>query len=165
MTPDEILTAIQRKHTNLVDALADISDADLVTGQLSDAWTVKDLMAHVALWYRVAIKFIAEYKREGAPKPLGLKDDAAINAYNQREIEMRRAWTLAQVRDEFDAAYRNLLAVVRTLSDADLQKPLPMFDWQAGTATLEQIIAANSYEHEPEHTAQVNRFKTRLRGE
>lgn len=161
MTRDEILQAIEREHSNLVGALAGISDDDLVSRALSEAWTPKDMLAHVAMWYRVAIKFVADYKRDGFPKPLGLKDDAALNAYNQRGADMRRVWTLAQARTEFDAAYRDLRAVVQTLSDTELVKQLPP-PWETG-ANLEYLIASNSYLHEPEHTEQVNRFKEKIR--
>lgn len=157
MTREEILTQIKQGHANLVSAVADLSDDVIVTQPVIDWWTLKDMMGHVAMWQRVAIRFINEYERAGVPTPLGLKDDAAIDAYNKRGAAERRDWPLARVRAEFDAASRDLLAAVERMTDAQLNAPLAA-PWESGV-TLERLIAWNSYEHVPEHIEQINKWR------
>lgn len=179
MTRDEILNSIKQTHADLVSALDGIPEDVMTTRPVIDCdassqskegldaeesslcddapWTLKDVLGHVTMWRRVAVQFIDEYQRDGAPAPLGLEDAAAIDAYNQRGAALRRDDALARVRAEFDASLRDLVAAVEKLSDAELTKPLPT-PWDAGV-TLEYLIAINSYGHEPEHVEQIKRWR------
>ena len=156
MTHDEIATKIKQAHANLVSAVAGIPDDVMTTRPVIDWWTLKDILGHVAMWQRVAIKFVDEHERQGAPTPLGL-DDAGVDAYNKRGAAERRDYTLARVRAEFDASTRDLVTAVERLTDAQLNAPLaaPWESW----VTLERLIAWNSYEHVPEHVEQIVKWQ------
>jgi hypothetical protein len=158
MTRTEILKAIKEQHAQLLATLEGIPEEIIVKQPLVEWWTIKDLLGHIALWEQVAIKFIAEHKQNGLPEILGMDNDAAINAYNKREVAIRRDWPLARVRAEFDAAHRDLSAAIETLSDTDLPKQLPA-PWGKGD-TLEKLIAINSYQHNPEHIEQIKKAQT-----
>ena len=160
MTRDELLIQIKQTHANMTSALEGISDETLSTRPIIDWWTLKDMVGHVAMWERVALRFVDEYQREGAARSLGLKDDAAVDAYNKRGAAERRDWPLARVRAEFDAAAHDLLAAVEQLSDAQLNAPLAA-PWESGV-TLERLIASNSYEHVPEHIAQIIQWRSKV---
>lgn len=159
MTRDEILQAIQEQHAELNAMLATLS-AEQLKRPLVAWWSVKDLLGHIALWEQVALKFIREYKHDGVPKQLGIKDDDDLDRYNKRGVAMRRDLSFDVVRAELDATYRDLIAEIESLSDADLTKPLPE-PWGEG-ATLERLIAVNSYQHVPEHVEQIVALKARL---
>lgn len=156
MTREEIATKIKEAHANLVSAVAGLPDDVMTTRPVIDWWTLKDVMGHIAMWERVAIKFIGEYQRAGAPTPLGL-DDSALDAYNKRGAAERRDYSLARVRAEFDASSRDLVAAVELLTDAQLNAPLAA-PWESGV-TLERLIAWNSYEHVPEHVEQIVKWR------
>ena len=158
MTRDEILVQIHQAHDTLALALEGIPDESMTKRPVIDWWTLKDVLGHVAMWERVAIRFVEEFQRNGAPTPLGLKDDAAVDTYNKRGAAERRDWSLARVRTELDAASRDLLAAVGPLTDEQLNAPLPA-PWENG-ATLERLIAWNSYEHMPEHVAQIAQWRS-----
>ena len=157
MTRDQVLDAIRVEYSIFLAVMEGISDDDIATARVIEEWTIKDLMGHIAMWQQVAVKFVNEYLQDGLPKSLGLKDDAAVNAYNERGWQSRRALPLAHVRAEFDAAFRDLVAAVEKLGDVQLSAPLPA-PWEQGT-TLERLIAINSYEHDSEHTAQIQKWK------
>ncbi len=156
MTRDEMVQAMERDHADLLAALQNLSREALTTRPVIEAWTVKDLLGHMAMWQQVAIQFVADYRQEGLPKSLGLADDAAIDAYNRRGAELRRDWPLERVQAELDASYRSLLASVKSLTDDELHAPLGG-PWENKT-TLEHLIAINSYDHDPEHIAQIRRL-------
>ena len=159
MNKVEILHAMHRERANLLAAMQGISDEDAIAQPIVGAWTLKDLLAHIAAWNSVATKFVTEYLDLGAPVALGLKDDAALNAYNARLHAERKDWPLAHVRAEFDRAFRQLVAAVEKLNDEQLKAQLPA-PWTP-EETLERLIASNSYEHEPEHTEQIRKFVDR----
>ncbi len=157
MTRDDILRAIERDRTDLLAALEGLPDDTLTSEKITDQWTGKDLLGHMAMWKKVAVQFLDDYAKDGVPKSLGFDSDAAVDAYNLREADKRRTWTLAQVRAELDAAHNALVAGVRRLSDEDLNAPLPA-PWHGGT-NLEHLIAINSYTHDPDHIAQIKKWR------
>jgi hypothetical protein len=160
MKREDVLTQIKQTHADMARAVEGISDETMNTRPVVDWWTLKDVLGHVAMWERVALRFVDEFQRDGAPKPLGLKDDAALDAYNKRGAAERRDWPLARVRAEFVAASDDLLAAVERLTDVQLNAPLAP-PWESG-ATLERLIAWNSYEHVPEHIAQIVAWRSRV---
>jgi hypothetical protein len=157
MTRDEVLNQLRQTHADLVAAFAGIPDDVMTTQPVVDWWTLKDVLGHVAMWQQVAIKFIVEFQRGGVPTPLGLADDAALDAYNKRGAALRRDWSLARARAEFDTSFRDLVAAVEPLSDANLNQPLAP-PWSEGR-NLAYLIAVNSYEHAPEHTEQIIKWR------
>ena len=162
MIRDDILKMLKEQHAELISALAEIPEIAQTQVPYVDWWTIKDLLGHIAMWQQVAIQFIKEYKFDGTPKMLGLKDDDDLNRFNKRGVAMRRDWTLAMTRAELEATHRDLIAAVESLSDQDLTQPLPQ-PWDKG-ATLERLIAVNSYQHVPEHLEQIDLFKSQLAG-
>lgn len=159
MTRAEVLAAMKQDRANLLAALEGMSEQAMTTIPAAGEWTVKDLLGHMAMWKQVAVKFIAEYRQAGIPQSLGLENGAATDAYNQRGAALRRDWPLARVREELDAAHRELVAAVESLGDADLVAPLGG-PWE-GKTTLEHLIAINSYTHDPEHIQQIKETRDR----
>lgn len=157
MTRDEILQAIRREHVNFLTGIGGIPDDAMVNTPITEQWTIKDMLAHISIWMRVAIKFIREFKADGVPINLGLNDDAKVDAFNEQGWQARSETPLAEVIEEFHAAYQDLIAAVENLTDQELSAPLPA-PWGEGD-TLEKLIAVNSYEHEPEHSLQVDAWR------
>ncbi|HEX7587533.1 MAG TPA: DinB family protein [Anaerolineae bacterium] len=157
MTRDELLVQIKQTHADLASSLEGISDETMSTRPVIDWWTLKDMLGHIAMWEQVALRFIEQFQSEGAPKSLGLGDDAAVDVYNKRGAAERRDWPLALIRSKFDAARIDLLAAVEGLRDEQLNAPLAA-PWESGV-TLERLIAWNSYEHVPEHIEQIVKWR------
>ena len=153
MTRDEIIQAIDRDRADLLAVLEGLDETTILTRPVVEQWTVKDLLGHMAVWHAVALQAIADYRATGAPQQLELNSDASVDDYNAQEAARRRDWPLERVREEWETSYRDLLAVVASLSEADLAALLPP-PWESGT-TLEYLIAINSYKHDPDHLAQI----------
>jgi hypothetical protein len=157
MTGDKIIQTIQEQRAELLAALDGVPEVTLTKVPYVDWWTIKDLIGHITMWQGVAFQFISEYKLNGVPKQLGIKDDDDLNRYNKRGVAMRRDWSFQAVREEYETTHHDLVAAVESLNDADLVKPLPS-PWGEG-ATMERLIAVNSYQHVPEHIEQIAKFK------
>lgn len=117
MSPNEVLLAMMAQVRAELEAIVLAKDADL-QADAGDGWRVIDLVAHVALWERMAAR-----KLGGVPLPYGA--DAAdgkpwnLNTFNETLRERMRSWTTTDVLAEFEAAYQSLVAVVRDASEED----------------------------------------------
>jgi hypothetical protein len=98
---------------SIVEALHGREDVDL-----GDDWRVRDILAHIALWERVAT-----WKLVGAPVPNaeGLADQEPWDqdAFNEGMRERWRSRSLADVLTEFSAAHEALVVTVTDAADAD----------------------------------------------
>jgi hypothetical protein len=107
------MSAARQELESIVDALLGREDLDL-----GDGWCVRDLLAHIALWERVAT-----WKLVGTPVPNaeGLVDQEPWNldAFNEGMRERWRLRPLSDVRAEFDQAHEALIAAVTSAPDAD----------------------------------------------
>ncbi len=118
----------------LVRALDGRFDTDL-----GDGWRVRDVLAHIALWERVA-----NWKLTGAPIPNA--DDVVerepwdLDLFNET---MRGRWrdrSVAEVLSELHAAHEALVASVQGAADADC-------DSNGSVRTVIDEDGAGHYEH------------------
>lgn len=152
MTHDQVLKKIKQEHTKLTAAVHGITTEVISTQPIMNDWTIKDMLGHVALWYRVALTFVNEYLERGVPRMMSVTG-FSVDEFNERELKLRREWSLDFVINEFESAYQALLDAAEKLDDEQLNAQLAA-PWEEGV-TMERLIAVNSYEHEPEHTAQI----------
>ena len=111
----ELLTAMQIARSELEAIVAGFAgDLEQDAG---DGWRRQDVLAHIALWERMAARKIA-----GTPLPDG-EDIAAqqpwdLDRFNDTMIKRWRGRTAEQVLAEFAAAHASLVAAVEGADDA-----------------------------------------------
>ncbi len=132
---------------------------------ISAAWTLQDLLAHLASW-------AAEFRREVETLAAGREIDYAIpfalsvvgpNEWNQVEVERRRHLTLAQVLDQFEDETRRLQDVLLTLSPAELHRPAtlpaaPSGDPAARVRGSIALVVSGKCSHDRYHIAGIRRW-------
>src|SRR5256714_14442416 len=103
---DELLRHFRRTREGLMSAIDGLSDEQMSEPSL-DGWSVKDHLAHIALWDDLRA---AEVERISAGYETALrmtgKQDAA---YNEMSYDLRRNLSLDQVRWEFETSRQRLL--------------------------------------------------------
>ena len=93
----------RRTLTSVTDRLMDRLDEEVGT----DGWTVRDLLAHYAAWQRHAIRRMGTLKSGGEIQMLEADD------FNPLAMSISRMWSDDEIRYEFEAAFQDLLEVVR----------------------------------------------------
>lgn len=117
-TLDERLALAYREWN---DALAGLDDADFER-MVYHKWNLKDVLGHVFAYLDLALKHVQSYKKR---KRLASPRAPSYAFFNRREAERLRAVSLAELRADLDAEYRELLALIPTLSTDDLKKEFP----------------------------------------
>ncbi len=129
------------------------------------AWTLQDLLAHLASW-------AAEFRREVETAAAGREPDYAIpfalsvigpNEWNQGEVESRRGLSLAQVLDQFETETRRLQDVVVGLSPAQILRPTtlpaaPSGDPAARMKGNVAIVVSGKCMHDRYHIGVIRRW-------
>lgn len=106
------------------------------------AWTRKQMLAHIATWHQLTFERLAQFADSGEPAELKEHEDA-INARAARAAEGR---TTGEILQGMDDSYRRLRRAASGLTDAQL---VVHDGWAAA------VIAGNTYEHYPEHLADL----------
>jgi hypothetical protein len=94
----------RRRLTAVTDRLMTRLDEEVGT----DGWSVRDLLAHYAAWQRHAIRRMGTLKAGGEIQPIEADD------FNPLAMAISRMWSEDEVRWEFEAAFNDLVEVVRS---------------------------------------------------
>jgi hypothetical protein len=144
-----LVAAIAAGRARLVERLASLPD-DALLDPVDEAWTGKDVVAHLEAWERRVVANL-EVLRRGATPDRSLGTDEL----NDRFFQASRDRPLDDVRAGEDEAYRSVLVTIDEASDEELFDGRH-FAWTAGEP-LANWFRGNTDEHYDEHLEQLNR--------
>lgn len=141
------LQEIRAGREKLEELLAALhADGMEVEKALYEAWSVKDLLAHLSFWERRAATIFKALQAGEPVPPLG---DSTLDEVNARVFAANHGRPLAEVQAEENEAYRELLALTEKAPENDLFDP-QRFAWTKGQPFFDWI-EGNSYGHYQEH--------------
>ena len=148
----ELLERIHQAHAALTQTISRLTPAQIVARPSEDGWSVKDILAHVAMWERVLVRFHLRHQPfdvaleiEGAQFGVTHEDEL-----NERIYRRYRDHSWEEVVSFFGESHRELLDALAELAEAELfGRPAP-----AGEPLIHHVIW-NTYEHSIEHVAMI----------
>ena len=159
MTNEQLVASIRGERARLDALVSSLNDAQMVAPELDAGWSVKDVLAHISAWEQLCVKWIREGRREEGPFT-----QASIDAFNDSIYQANRERTLLEVREHARGSYEEMIATAEgVISGLDAPPPWASDEFTGGaaTATLGQIISANSDEHYGEHIEQIRGWLAR----
>lgn len=138
---------------------------------VSAAWTLQDLLAHLASW-------ASEFRQEVETLAGGREIDYAIpfalsvigpNEWNQVEVERRRSLTLTEVLDQFEEETRSLQDLVLTLSRPDLLRTATLAAAPSGSPASRvqgsiAVVVSGKCMHDRHHIGNIRRWLAERKG-
>lgn len=148
--PEDRHTLIEHFHRmrrELLAAIDGLTDGHL-TGATLDGWSVKDHLAHLALWddlrasevTRISAGFESAWRMSGGQDAI----------YSDLAYKLRSGLSLAQVRWELATSHQRLLEALSVATERGLDASL------YGEAALPST-------HEAQHTAWITRWRKGMR--
>jgi hypothetical protein len=142
-----LMDHIRTEHDALCARLREVPSARWQEGGVwGDAWTLSDLVAHLAEWQRMFLGW-HETGRSGTmpemPAP-GYKWNQTPEL-NRAIWEKHRSQSQAAVKADFDSGYRRILKMIDTLSPEQLLTP-GHFRW-TGKYPLTTYLGPNTASH------------------
>jgi len=152
MPKADVLADLRAARARLLDAIAGLSDDQMVQVGAVGIWSVKDVLAHLVAWEAelvTALSSIEQHKRR-APRIMQIED---IDDWNAEQYRVNAARPVQNILEDFHGVHRHLLAAIDTLTDAQLDDNL-MWPWMEGDP-LSYLIAENASWHEEEHAEDI----------
>jgi hypothetical protein len=150
----EILQRIERAYSEFTHFVT-VLDVEAIHAKPGEQeWTIKDILAHVAAWEDVLVRF--HLSGERFEDVIGLSGAeyrvTPFDEINQHLYEKYREWSLEKVKKLAQETHQELVGHLAQISDDELREPsriitalgldpYPMFEY----------IAANTYDHYSEH--------------
>ncbi len=154
MTRDELLAAVESGWNEFQAFLETLTYEQVTIPTDAAGWTAKDHIAHLADWedtINALLEKTPRWERIGIDRDLWETNDwDKVNAILQQRA---KNLSLGELKDRFFGIHARMIEQLKTLSDADLQRPYK--EYQPGS-TLDVPISywfeIDTYHHYAEHT-------------
>ena len=140
---DALLQRYRDARRALLDVIDGLGDEQLAERTL-DGWSVKDHLAHLAMWDYVRAEEVARISAGGASA--WQMNDEQDEAFNAMAYALRRELSMEQVRWELSTSRERLLAAIAAATPRGLDASL------YGASSLVST-------HEQEHTGWIARWR------
>jgi hypothetical protein len=151
MKKTDLQERVRESHTGLLNALEGLSEEEATRVGLNENWSVKDALSHIAAWEIEAARIITEIQN-GTWQPRRMNKEA-IDEFNRQAVENRRERSMPQVREEFDAAHREMERIIASLPE-EVDESTPTYSY----------IKNVTFKHFASHGAQIEQWKKRMQG-
>jgi uncharacterized damage-inducible protein DinB len=142
------MAPIDAQRARTLAVVASLDEADVDRLHRETGWTVGQLLGHIAASELGSAFFI----RRASEGELIEMDRSARDQFNDLESEKAKSLDLRALTAELADSAETLHAVVETLGEADLDKPITWPEWPARTIrdSIPYMV-----QHEADHLAQV----------
>ena len=159
MRQADLLAELNAENEAWEGLLADIGEDRMEEPGVAGAWSIKDVVAHLAAWRRRTvgrIEAVANGRPEPAPSwPADLQQDDDINAWFH---ERDRDKSVREVLTESRAVFQQLVSAVAKLPEDALSDPA-RFPWMEGAPLTGAALFGHFHD---EHEADMRAFLSRL---
>lgn len=154
-----LLSTIQIEYARFEELIRPLNETQLCVRPAEGEWSVKDNIAHIAVWEQICTRWLEQVVHGITPQP-SERVDVGIN---DRIYQANRDRSLAEVQKLSQHAHQQFLyqvnQLIETRSEEDLTTP-HRFAWTEAWpgSTIVAVIADNSYEHYHDHAQQIRRW-------
>jgi len=152
MTRDELLADIERGWEALQAAIEGLTEEQMTRMPVAGAWTVKDLLAHIAVWQARLVTNLYKVERGVPPANVDLTP-AQVDRLNAQFYQEQKGRPLERVLEDLYDVHLALVNRLDGFTDASLSDP-KKHKWMGGKP-LSAFVAEDSVEHYREHTAEI----------
>ncbi len=116
MTKEQLLARLGDAWRDFEASYAGLTEQQLLIPNVTGAWSVRDIIAHVTWWEEEALEHLPLIRAGGRPPRYSVKY-GGINAFNALMTEQRRGLSLVEVLRQHDEVHARLVAYVRAAPD------------------------------------------------
>ena len=156
MNKGELLNKLESSRESFLELIDDIQDDTFEEPGVNGAWSLKDVLAHLTRWEAELVKLLWQVSQGLAPTSAHFSD-VSIDKLNEKWYSEMRARRLDKVLEDYHSVRNQTMRRIEDFSDQELNDE-KRYRWLGGRP-LWAWIAADSYEHEYEHSLQIKVWK------
>jgi hypothetical protein len=164
LTRARLVATLRTARAEWEALIAEVPEARMTAPGAEDAWSVKDVLAHIAAYERWTADQLAGLLRGEAtvvtssalPDAPGMDD---LDRRNAAIFDAHHRLPLAKVRAEAATAFARLLELIAQLPEEALAET-ERYRWTGGLSVAE-AIASDSYEHYAQHAPAIRTWLAR----
>jgi uncharacterized protein (TIGR03083 family) len=160
MTKDELIAELEREWEALQAAIDGLTDEQLTRMPVVGEWTVKDLLAHIAVWESRLVTALFKAERGFVPSDL-VEADAEVDALNAQFYREQKDRPLDRILEDLHDVHLALVNRLEAFPEQALNDPRK-FKWMKGEP-LSRMVAGDSVEHYREHAEDIGRWRATLK--
>ncbi len=144
---EAFIASIEQKYAELSRIYRNVPPARLSDPDLTNGWSVKDVVAHIAAWEWRCASLLEASRDTDAP----LLAEPAVDALNTEIYQERVNWSWVEVKFDAERAHQSLLAAIREFPPERL-----------GHEVVYRTIVQETLEHYSEHLLDLRRWHHNL---
>ena len=155
ISKQELIARIHSERQRLEDTLAQLNEEQLIQPIAEEAWSVKDILAHITIWEQRMMRWINETIQGEIPEmpaPSMTWDD--LDKLNNQSYQQNHEKSLEMVLAEFNQSFLEVLEVVENIPEEILMEK-ERFSWREGNS-LWKMVAANTWWHYKMHNETIS---------
>lgn len=140
LSRDTILARLRAERRRLEKSLEGLTPEQMVQPGVVEAWSVKDVLAHLAEWELLCVGWVESTRVDENPAVPALNYTwHTIHALNRQIFLKHRDRALEDVLADFHAIHARFMEMVESMSDEELLAP-DHFAWMEGKAFFQWAL-------------------------
>lgn len=148
MDRQQLLKRLDTTWTALKASYAGLSDAQLTQTGVTDGWSVKDTLAHIATWEEETLKHLPHIVAGGRP-PTYATAYGGVDAFNAQMTDQKRSLSLVEVQRHLDDTHRRLIAYIHGVPEEHFTRE----------TRFRRRLRLDTYGHYPIHARMIQDWR------
>jgi hypothetical protein len=144
MNQQQVLNKLDRAWTALQESVEGLTPEQLLEPGVIEAWSVKDILAHITVWEEEALKHMPEIL-QGVRPPLYSVVYGGLNEFNALMTEKKRELSISDVLHQLEETHNRLRKYVRSAPEELFVKE----------TRFRRRLRLDTYSHYPLHTKAI----------
>jgi hypothetical protein len=125
----DFIEDIRREHQTLLGLLQEVPDEDFLVPGVCGKWSLKDILAHLSEWHRLALNWYQTGLKNAQPEmpKRGYKWNQ-LHELNHEFYLKHRDKSLTGVRSMFTRSHKQIMKLIEALPENELLQP-GFYDW------------------------------------
>ena len=148
MDRSQLLKRLDKAWEAFKESYAGLSDSELMEPGVTDAWSVRDIIAHVTWWEEEALTHLPLIL-DGRKPPRYSVTYGGIDAFNAQTTEQKRNLSLSEVLRQRDDTHRRLIDFIQSAAE----------DQFIRETRFRHRLRLDTYSHYPKHAEAIRKWR------
>ena len=156
LTRNDLIARVRDERRALLATLDRVPADDWLTPGVVGEWSVRDVVAHLAMWCARAVTWLFQAER-GAPLQIPRASQPDWADVNAQDLATQRGRPLERILADFHGAHEQLLKRLQSWPDEAALFDARRFSALRGESLADYVLACSA-DHDAEHRAQIEQW-------